>query len=497
MCQYAIDSFLKIEGNNLKFYRENQEKMHAGKYILVRDVVNKRAENENLNVGSIMILPSTFIGGIRYMKQAYQDAMAIVGKYGKPDLFITFTCNPKWKEVTDCLLPLQFATDRPDLIARVFQNKLKQMCNDIQKGEVFGKVVARIHVIEFQKRGLPHAHMLLILDEKDKPKTIEYINLIVSAEMPDREKNPALYEIITNSMIHGPCGIMNPNSSCMEGGKCSKDYPKEFIEETIAVVGGYPQYRRRDDKKTYQIKKANNQTMTVDNRWVVPYNPYLCSKYEAHINFEIVASLEAVKYLFAYCYKGHDCANIQVTAGTSSADGKGQVHWDEIQSYMDSRYVASAEAMWRIFKYPLSYRSHAVIRLAVHLDKEQVVTFKPGQEDQALERAEGRDTELTAWFKLNQKDEFASTLHYRQIPEHYVWNSKDTKWTRRKRAEDVIGRVYTVSIGEPERYCLRLLLLSVKGATSFENLREVNGIQHSTFQGILTPLFYHFSNFIF
>ena len=93
MYQYAIDSFLKIEGNNLKFYRENQEKMHAGKYILVRDVVNKRAENRNLDVGSIMIISATLIGGIRYMKQAYQDAMTVVGKYGKPDLFITFTCN--------------------------------------------------------------------------------------------------------------------------------------------------------------------------------------------------------------------------------------------------------------------------------------------------------------------------------------------------------------------------------------------------------------------
>jgi len=211
----------------------------------------------------------------------------------------------------------------------------------------------------------------------------------------------------------------------MEGGKCSKDYPREVIEETIAVVGGYIQYRRRDYKKTYKINKGDKQTMTVQNRWVVPYIPYLCSKFEAHINVEIVASLEAVKYIFAYCYKGHDCTNIHLTAGTSSADGKGQVHWDEIHSYMDSRYVSSAEAIWRIFKHPLSYRSYAVIRLAVHLDKEQIFTFKPSQEEQALEGAEGRDTEPTAWFKLNQKDGFAGTLHYRQTQEHYVWNGED------------------------------------------------------------------------
>lgn len=107
------------------------------------------------------------------MKQAYQDTMFIVGKYKKPDLFITFTCNPNWKEVANNLLPRQNATDRPASFALVFQNELKQSkwnsskCKMIWKGEVFGKVVVRIHVIEFQKWDLPHAHMLLILDEKD------------------------------------------------------------------------------------------------------------------------------------------------------------------------------------------------------------------------------------------------------------------------------------------------------------------------------------------
>ena len=103
------------------------------------------------------------------MMQQYQDAMAIVRALGKPDLFITITCNPKWKEITDYLLPGQTASDRPDLTARVFKLKMKAFLKDLSDG-VLGVQLARIYVIEFQKRGLPHAHILMMLAEEDKPR---------------------------------------------------------------------------------------------------------------------------------------------------------------------------------------------------------------------------------------------------------------------------------------------------------------------------------------
>ena len=52
------------------------------------------------------------------MRQLYQDAMAIVRKKGKPDLFITMTANPKWPEIIADLLEDQKPADRPDLISR-------------------------------------------------------------------------------------------------------------------------------------------------------------------------------------------------------------------------------------------------------------------------------------------------------------------------------------------------------------------------------------------
>lgn len=492
MERFAIDSFLKGEASRLDFFALNQAEIRAGQYRYVRDFVQEKAEREHLDVGEIRILPSTFIGGVRHMKQAYQDAMAIVGKYGKPDLFITVTCNPKWREIAANIYKGQpgkqgqTPKDRPDIVARVFQEKLKGICKDIQQGQVFGKVVARIHVIEFQKRGLPHAHMLLILADDDKPKTAAEYDLIVCAELPDKEKNPALFKTITSSMIHGPCGDMNKASPCMDAGHCTKDYPKPFAEETLAVLGDFPLYRRRDDGKTFTIQKKDGP-LTVDNRWVVPYNPFLCAKYDAHINVEIVASLASVKYLFSYVYKGHDCANIKVSTGTSSTATRGRVEWDEIQSYMDSRYLCAIESMWRIFKFPMTYRSHAVIRLPCEMRDQHYLHFKPGREREALEKAYGRSTKLTAWFNLNKVDDFARSLNYRQIPEYYVWHDKTGIWTRRKKNEEVIGRIYTVSFREIERYCLRLLVLNIKGATSFENLRTVTKdditVEYPTFKG--------------
>ena len=89
--------------------------------------------------------------------------MAVVRRFGCPDLFVTFTCNPAWPEIKAELLPGQTAKDRPELVSRVFQLKLSELMADI-KGGIFGTVKGKLWVIEFQKRTLPHAHILLILD---------------------------------------------------------------------------------------------------------------------------------------------------------------------------------------------------------------------------------------------------------------------------------------------------------------------------------------------
>ena len=102
------------------------------------------------------------------MKRRHMDAMALVQTYGKPDIFLTMTCNPNWPEIVEKLYPGQTPQDRPDIVARVFRAKLETMKDMLTKENILGVVKAYVYVVEFQKRGLPHAHFLLILDSRYK-----------------------------------------------------------------------------------------------------------------------------------------------------------------------------------------------------------------------------------------------------------------------------------------------------------------------------------------
>ena len=104
----------------------------------------------------------------------------------------------------------------------MFNLKLNDLLDHIKAG-YFGAYEALIHTIEFQKRGLPHAHILLILKQDSKPRPDTY-DKFVSAELPDPETQPELYALVSKHMMHGPCGTI-----CMEDGKCKKKFPKWYV----------------------------------------------------------------------------------------------------------------------------------------------------------------------------------------------------------------------------------------------------------------------------
>ncbi|XP_053571517.1 uncharacterized protein LOC128661269 [Bombina bombina] len=460
--QYFVDAYVKTEANRLNYIRQNQSNLRIEKYTGLMDYIQSEAAAQGLMPGKAVILPSSFQGSPRNMAQNYHDAMAIVRKYGKPDYFITMTCNPKWPEILDNLLEGQAVEFRPDLVARVFNLKLNFL-NDILNKHVLGSPCAKVHVIEFQKRGLPHAHILLILKAEDKPN---------DAEIPDEHIYPRLHAIVIKHMIHGPCGEHNLNSPCMVDGNCSKNFPKNFQEETLINVDGYPRYRRRKNETTVIVKGKK-----IDNSWVVPYSPYFCLKYNCHINVESCVSVKSVKYLFKYVYKGYDCANISIKEHNT-------LQHDEIQNFLDTRYVSAPETVWRLYGFLMHHQTHTIIRLQVHLPGEQDVYFHNENVQLAAEKAQDRDTTLTAYFKLNVDNRAAREFFYSDIPQHFVFDVKTRKWNPRQRGADTtIGRLYNVNISSDlERFCLRLLLLHLKGAISFKDLRTVNGQVCHTFK---------------
>ena len=84
---------------------------------------------------------------------------------------------------------------------------------------IFGKPQAWLYSIEWQKRGLPHCHLLLWLSAEHRI-TSDKIDDVICAEIPDPSLDPDLHQIVMSNMVHGPCGCINPNSPCMHQGEC-------------------------------------------------------------------------------------------------------------------------------------------------------------------------------------------------------------------------------------------------------------------------------------
>jgi hypothetical protein len=479
--QYIVDSWLKIEMNRLNYIKQNQRQLRLD---TIQNLQDYMLGDDDVPPGRNIILAASFTGGPRYMIGQYQDAMSIVSKYGKPDLFITFTCNPTWPEFRENLHDGQTASDRPDLVSRVFQLKVKAFCDEVVKKQVLGEVAAYIYVIEFQKRGLPHMHMLLTLKAGSKLTTAAEVDSLISAELPEPVDERVLYDIVSKSMLHRPCGIRNPGAPCMKRGECSKRYPKTFRDETSLSVEGYPEYRRRNNGRTVMC-----QGVQVDNRSVVPYCPYLTLMFDAHINVEVCALIHAVKYLYKYVYKGADRARIRL----QETSDVGEEQRDEINTYWDTRYVCAPEAAHRIFSFALTDRSDSVTRLQVHLPGFENVLFRPGAEGAAVEAAQRRFSTLTAFFAKNKQCQDLEAEHgrlpdgmvdsrqlrYNEMPEKYTFNKE---WRERKRGGvRTIGRMFFVSPQDQERFALRLLLLYGRGFVSFEDVRTVDSHIHPSF----------------
>jgi hypothetical protein len=140
--QFVVDLYSMIESQRLSYIRENQREIRSDFLAGIEEAVS-RGDFVASSIGARIVLPSSFTGGRRYMFNNCQDAMAICKKFGYPDLFLTFTCNPKWPEIQRHMGKSgNYANFRPDITCRVFQIKLKQMMSDFRQGQFFGRVIA-------------------------------------------------------------------------------------------------------------------------------------------------------------------------------------------------------------------------------------------------------------------------------------------------------------------------------------------------------------------
>ncbi|GKF48540.1 hypothetical protein Tco_0141791, partial [Tanacetum coccineum] len=157
-----------------------------------------------------------------------------------------------------------------------------------------------LNTVEFQNHGLPHYHTLLWVDSASKIQEPKDVDRVILAELPDPQIDPRGYKVVSEMMIHGPCGTVN--MSAMQGDKCTMSFPKKFTSKTFFDDKGHVHYQRKDTG----VSTIKHQ-ISLDNSYVVPYNHDLLLAFDAHINVEYCGWSMLIKYLFKYISKGTDC----------------------------------------------------------------------------------------------------------------------------------------------------------------------------------------------
>ena len=307
------------------------------------------------------------------------------------------------------------------------------------------------------------------------------IDNIISAEIP-KEDDP-LREVVIKTMVHGPCGSLNPILGCTEKGRCKQNYPREFCNFTEITDDAFPKYRRRSPEHGGQIahKYFRGTRWEIDNRNIVPYSPYILRKYGCHNNAEFCASITLMKYLFKYHFKGHDMVTVE----------NAKTIIDEVHNYKTKQYVSSCEACWRIYEFDTVKLKPSILQLSVHLENQQTVIYNNNQNDAQMALKTNQIMQLMAYFTANQDFEEAQTVKYEDFPKFFVWNTGTKTWTKRQRITNIptqIGQMVAFHPSQDEKFYLCLLLKHKSSSTSYSQLHTVNQVQHPTFKAACISL---------
>lgn len=345
---YLVDMVSRAIDFRLQWHSNNQSVVFGGE--------TQSRYNRDLHVQEILdesdqktFLSSSFHGGKRHLKQLACSALSVVSELGNPTLFITLTCNPNWPEIQDRLLQGQTAFDREDIVCQVFKLKLDLVLKNTRTGKYFGnhQVAYIMRVIEYQHRGMPHAHIVLKLKDvpcsptSDENAIANWIDQYISARMPgtlhgQSTRQDVKYRVCVETHMLHKCAVAvngcKDSSTC----KCKRGYDDTTLQsQTSFDDRGFPVYKRDFE-------------CDLD---VVLHSKLLLLDWEGHANVEYAGNSQCVLYLYKYLYKGAKQVKVNVTSSEESE------HVDEIKIYLRGRFLCAMDAMWRTLGYQTYPRS--------------------------------------------------------------------------------------------------------------------------------------------
>ena len=490
------------------YYMENDMEMSCSNIedLAMQKSLKRNMEREEYSNSNPSFLAGSFHGGPRHLKQLATSALVIVSQLGDPTIFLTATCNPLWVEILTLILPGQTAFDRPDVTVRIFKRKLKKLLNNLRNGYYFGnsKIVYELRVIEYQHRGLPHAHVVFKLSDTpsrdDNDGCYKWIDHWISAELPDPIEQKELYCAVSNHMLHECSNRVN---GCIgKNGLCKKGFKYTYIFIIYINLKGFSNLNIREktsfDEKGYPLYRKKKK----EDLNVVSYHKQILLDWNGHVNVAYCGKSYVVLYLYKYLFKGNKKVKILF-------DNTDDLHEkDEINHYIRGRFICSMDAMWRSFgyqTYPASSPSITLIKVKLP-DHVMAIT------------GEGKMCDLEIYFRrpLCFKDlkytEFFDQYDYsytypkkykycygieefdNQFISNKVFNmtikcydllrsskNKTLYIYKRLNSEKSITRMSMVYVYMGEIYYLRLLLLNV-AAFGYKELLTYDNITYELFQ---------------
>lgn len=407
-------------------------------------------------VGRRCDIPSSVRGSPSYRKLKVDMGMAQIYRFGPPTLFITITANPYWREIQENLLPGQQWYHDMFLVNLVFSLKLREFISDIESGKYFNntKPVYVQYVIEFQKRGLPHAHILVRL-EGVQPSTATEVDMLSTVSLPlpcasqcSRCTQCRLRDHVRSHMWH-TCYPARCNPTDVKPATCKYGFP--FTPQAATSV---------DASGTWTLKRLPTEAQ------IAEYNPQLTLAYNAHINVKVACGTRCVLYLRKYLSKGPDSIGaLLLPEGTSYSK--------QFDNFYQNRCLTAAEAAWVACEFPFNYFNPTVLILQLHLPGEQPVYFDETETDEAILAKTLKQTQLEQYFARPRTEEF----DFITFEEYFQKYNPKSDGSVTCRGSPIVAVVRNVDYSDSEHFAL-YMLLKVVAARSFDEIKQ----NHNTFE---------------
>ena len=448
--QFTLDQFSRWESLRFAGLERNRQVLES---IRQRATNYQKATDERRRGREVasrpVMLPASVVGAPAHQKREVRNGLAVFARLGKPHFFITMTGNNNWPEFKAAVRqllrasPIPGASDSveekdmtaenyPDVMARVFRVRLQGLEADLRSGRVFGLPMCYIQrVIEFQKRGMPHAHIALrigpvegargalkrlsqrMVDSwattrlffheqcprwnlqqnqdfmRDNFDAIDDLYTVPNwANDAPREERWMLY-LLNRSHEWQSRSDEKQGMECkcaahklgervvklMRHANCDSRCEKE-INGARVCRRGYPKPTKLTeayagityvDDRGYWHLKRDH---SIDSR-VVPYTPSLMLRYDCHINTEVCGSVKLINYLKKYMAKLPDSSRVSVRDVMNNPAL-------ELHQWQKLRHTGTVEAIFRMREIDLNSNSVGVTQLFTHLEGQHQVRWYAG-----------------------------------------------------------------------------------------------------------------------